>query len=266
MWKTFCKITIYGDPCATERIRFDTRRGIAYKPTKTRKAMARYVMLIKQHIRKHSLVKIADVPIKVEIDCYHERPKRLLRKKDPIIPILKTTKPDVDNLSKLIMDSATQAGLWEDDNLIVDLSIRDWYVAKTYSPKSVMIVKTFDKGNTMNVLIIHKEDENTDRINLLKDALQKQGLIGISLSEDKKDNFTSNYQSWVRDCITGYDIEGNKRYNGFILIGRYMDKKSEQFVAMALENEMPLWFAEKGKLKKLTEYKTENDIIEVSDE
>jgi len=68
-----------------------------------------------------------------------------MRKKDPSEPIPKTTKPDVDNLAKLILDSATQSGLWADDNLITQLEIRDWFVEKTTEPKSVMIVKTLDR-------------------------------------------------------------------------------------------------------------------------
>jgi Holliday junction resolvase RusA-like endonuclease len=145
MWKLFCKIEIHGDPVATQRARFDTRRKIAYKPTKTRQAMNRRITVMKRHISQNRLSEIIDQPIRVELDFYHSRPKRLLRKKDPNDPIPKTTKPDVDNLAKLILDSATQAKLWNDDNLITQLEIRDWYVAKTNEPKSVMLVYTYDK-------------------------------------------------------------------------------------------------------------------------
>ena len=145
MWKLFCKIEINGDPVATQRARFDTRRKIAYKPTKTRQAMNRRITLMKRHVSQNRLSEIIDQPIRVELDFYHSRPKRLMRKKDPNDPIPKTTKPDVDNLAKLILDSATQAKLWNDDNLITQLEIRDWYVAKTNEPKSVMLVYTFDE-------------------------------------------------------------------------------------------------------------------------
>lgn len=145
MWKTFCTVTIWGKPIATERTRFDARRKIAYKPSKTRNAMSRRIVLIKQHINQNSLPMIENEPIRVELDFYHPRPKRLMRKKDPSEPIPKTTKPDVDNLAKLILDSATQSGLWADDNLITQLEIRDWFVEKTTEPKSVMIVKTLDR-------------------------------------------------------------------------------------------------------------------------
>jgi len=145
MWKTFCTIVIYGDPIATERTRFDASRKIAYKPSKTRQAMTRRIALIQQYISQNGLAMIENEPIRVELDFYHSRPQRLMRKNDPLEPIPKTTKPDVDNLAKLILDSATQGGLWSDDNLISQLEIRDWYVAKTDQPKTVIIVKTLDK-------------------------------------------------------------------------------------------------------------------------
>lgn len=34
----------------------------------------------------------------------------------------KTTRPDLDNLMKLVLDAATDAGAWRDDALIVDIS------------------------------------------------------------------------------------------------------------------------------------------------
>ncbi len=145
MWKLFCKIEIHGDPVATQRARFDSRRKIAYKPTKTRQAMERRITVIKRHTSQNRLSEIINQPIRVELDFYHSRPKRLMRKKDPKDPIPKITKPDVDNLVKLILDSATQAKLWSDDNLIAQLEVRDWYVAKTNDPKSVMFVYTFDE-------------------------------------------------------------------------------------------------------------------------
>lgn len=33
------------------------------------------------------------------------------------------TKPDVDNLAKLIMDAMTKAGYWQDDNQVCDLRV-----------------------------------------------------------------------------------------------------------------------------------------------
>jgi len=35
----------------------------------------------------------------------------------------RTTKPDVDNLAKLILDAMTKAGYWHDDNQVCDLRI-----------------------------------------------------------------------------------------------------------------------------------------------
>lgn len=35
----------------------------------------------------------------------------------------KTTKPDVDNLAKLILDAMTKSRYWKDDNQVAELSI-----------------------------------------------------------------------------------------------------------------------------------------------
>ena len=142
MWKLFSEITIYGDPVATARARFDTARKIAYKPTKTRLAMNRRILVMKQKKREYGLSMIKDCAVRVEIDFYHKRPKRLQRKKDPENRIPKITKPDLDNLAKLILDCATQSGIWSDDNLITQLELRDWFCPKNENPKTVMTIFT----------------------------------------------------------------------------------------------------------------------------
>jgi len=123
MFKHHTQIVIMGKPQPTERVRFDGRK--AYKPSKTREAMNRRIWAIRRHIATEKLETISDQPISVEIDFFHTRPKTMLRKKDPTNPIPKTTKPDVDNLAKLVLDCCTQATLWADDDLISRLVIRD---------------------------------------------------------------------------------------------------------------------------------------------
>ncbi len=118
----------------------------------------------------------------------------------------------------------------------------------------------------MKVLIIHRDNENEDHINILKNVLNEKGIQSQSASEDKKLHFTSNHQSWVRDCVLGYDLEGNERYNGFILIGRYMDDFAYKFVQMAFLNAQPLYFVADGQIKQLTRFKIDDDTKVVTDE
>lgn len=39
-----------------------------------------------------------------------------------LVAIPKTTRPDLDNLSKLLLDAATGAGYWVDDSQIVEMT------------------------------------------------------------------------------------------------------------------------------------------------
>ena len=59
------------------------------------------------------------------------RPKRL-GKGDRI---LKTTKPDVDNYIKLILDACNEAEIWEDDSMVVEVLGQKWYCADYEKPQ-----------------------------------------------------------------------------------------------------------------------------------
>jgi Holliday junction resolvase RusA-like endonuclease len=139
MWKNYFIIEIFGEPVPTARARFNGKT--AYTPQKTKLAMTRRVILMKNAIGHQSLSTLNE-PIRVELEFHHSRPKRLLAKKykDSVIP--KTTKPDVDNLAKLMLDCATKSKLWSDDNLICELEVKDYYCSRQSNAKSVMIVKT----------------------------------------------------------------------------------------------------------------------------
>lgn len=43
----------------------------------------------------------------------------------------KTTKPDVDNLPKMIVDAMTSVGFWKDDNVIASLICEKFWAEKT---------------------------------------------------------------------------------------------------------------------------------------
>ena len=140
MWDLFFTVEIQGDPTATGRVRF-SKKGGAYKPTKTRLAMNRRITLIQKQMRLDD-ISTTGLPVSVRLEFFHKRPKRLLAKKyDQSKLFLKTTKPDVDNLAKMMLDSATQAQLWKDDNQICFLDIRDYYASSTNpTPRTIMNV------------------------------------------------------------------------------------------------------------------------------
>lgn len=65
--------------------------------------------------------------LKVDIDFYFPRPKRLCRRKDPTDRIPHTAKPDRDNCEKAVLDLLTQMGMWLDDCQVCAGEVRKWY-------------------------------------------------------------------------------------------------------------------------------------------
>ena len=51
-------------------------------------------------------------------------------KTDPPLPNPTTSRPDIDNLAKSILDGITQAGVWHDDGQVQSLIARKWYTGK----------------------------------------------------------------------------------------------------------------------------------------
>ena len=151
-------ITIFGKPVPTQRHGFDFTNKRAYTPPKTREAMRRRIAMIQKYMLMNRVKILKEVPLKVSLTFYHPRPKKwstkLLRQMAQEYgsqPIPKTTKADVDNLAKMMLDCATQAGLWGDDCLITDMVVFDRYVGldetgNQLSPKTEMIVQTLTFG------------------------------------------------------------------------------------------------------------------------
>ena len=78
--------------------------------------------------------------VMVSMEFYLPRPKRLMRKKDPVEVMVHTSKPDVDNLAKAILDCMTQAGWWRDDCQVFASVVRKWYHRKDGVPGATITV------------------------------------------------------------------------------------------------------------------------------
>ena len=117
--------TVYGEPVPQGRPRF-VRRGNfvqTYDPEKSKK----YKKLIQSSIKPLD-VKI-DFPVSVSINIFKGIPKSISKKKrqDMIDGlILPTSKPDVDNYAKIVLDALNDV-LWIDDSYIVRLVINKYY-------------------------------------------------------------------------------------------------------------------------------------------
>lgn len=82
-----------------------------------------------------------DAPMRVRIDCFMERPKKLHRKKDPRGPLPCPTRPDCDNLAKSTLDSLTQLGWWTDDARVVELHVTKQYHAIGGRPGALITIE-----------------------------------------------------------------------------------------------------------------------------
>ncbi len=69
-------------------------------------------------------------PVKVYLRFYMPRPKSHFGKNGlkQSVPNYVTTKPDLDNLEKSVLDAVTNVGMWRDDSQVVEVS-----KAKKYS-------------------------------------------------------------------------------------------------------------------------------------
>jgi Holliday junction resolvase RusA-like endonuclease len=105
------------EPVPKGRPRF-TKFGHAYNPSKTRIYEQNVSVILKSLFKEKPL----EDATWVKMTFFLSRTKTNKR-------LLPTTKPDVDNISKAILDSANGI-LWSDDKLIVSLSARKLYCIK----------------------------------------------------------------------------------------------------------------------------------------
>lgn len=70
-----------------------------------------------------------------------QRPKRLMRKSDPAGRILRTTRPDCDNVMKACADALQLAGVIVDDCHISSWHCTGYYAAKDEEPQVVILLR-----------------------------------------------------------------------------------------------------------------------------
>jgi Holliday junction resolvase RusA-like endonuclease len=79
-------------------------------------------------------------PIEVEIGFYFQRPTNKIWKTRPMPLEVKTTKPDLDNLAKAVMDSLNGVA-WIDDAQVCKIVLSKWIVAGGEPICSVINIK-----------------------------------------------------------------------------------------------------------------------------
>lgn len=121
------EITIPGEVVAKGRPRFSRHGGTVrtHTPNKT----LNYERLVKMHAIQHQPKEPIDDAIKVAI-CIHKKPPNSwskIKKSRALDGDIKlTTKPDIDNYAKAILD-AMNGIIFKDDNLITELTVKKIY-------------------------------------------------------------------------------------------------------------------------------------------
>jgi Holliday junction resolvase RusA-like endonuclease len=120
-------IVAQGEPVAMGRPRF-TKGGRVYTPKKTEEALQVLSSYAQEQIEERGL----DCNIAVTMKFFFKRPKRL--KKGP--RVLKGTKPDLDNLVKLVLDGLNRSGIWVDDNQVTFFWAHKFYCSSDEEPRT----------------------------------------------------------------------------------------------------------------------------------
>ncbi len=97
-------------------------------------------------VGKHLPEKPIEGPVRVLIDFFMPRPKRLMRKRDSDEAIPHVSKPDVDNLAKAVLDCLTEIGMWGDDSQVWRLDVRKLYHAKNHRPGACIYIRYEEGG------------------------------------------------------------------------------------------------------------------------
>jgi|DEB0MinimDraft_4_1074332.scaffolds.fasta_scaffold01847_12 Holliday junction resolvase RusA-like endonuclease len=127
MWTCIFKQAIPGQPVQLNRPRF-SRNGV-FHDSKNKQAKQDIIKLLMDSCPVGLNVQ-PEQPLSLVIEFIHSRPNRLKRKKDTTARIPKITKPDLDNLIKMIMDALQATPLMHDDRQVIMLCCSDWWAAK----------------------------------------------------------------------------------------------------------------------------------------
>jgi Holliday junction resolvase RusA-like endonuclease len=131
------KIFIPGEPIAQPRVKVSTRGGFARAYIDAKHPIHAY----KQAIRLayvNSGGEVLEGPVSVRIVCLFERPKSHSKKRRQE-PEPKTTKPDLDNVGKAILDALNEIA-YNDDGQVFMLTVEKWYVGPYDSIGTVLEV------------------------------------------------------------------------------------------------------------------------------
>lgn len=136
-WKLKFQGLIQGQPVPMGRPRM-TRMGRAYTPPRSRAYMQTSI----ETLTAQWDGEVLDGPIRLVATFVSQRPQIMSTKRHSQNRIPKTTKPDIDNHVKMLLDIITKVGIWKDDNLVVSVSLEDMYCSSIEEPHTIFQIYT----------------------------------------------------------------------------------------------------------------------------
>lgn len=135
-------LTVPGQPVPQPRARITTRGGHGHAYTEKKHPIHGYRQAI-ELVARSSGKKMPRVPSAISILAVFERPKSHWRKHDlsPKAPLWPNA--DGDNIQKGVCDALTDAGLWLDDDQVVDWHCNKRFAARGEQPRTVITVSEF---------------------------------------------------------------------------------------------------------------------------
>ena len=133
MWSVRFEIPIAPKAKGRPRMRVVNGHAQAYTPKKTRQFESTAAELI----AKHSPPTLLVGPVAISVMFVLPRPKRLCRKKDPDFETAECfSRPDLDNLTKSLLDSIQNSGqVWSDDSQVQHMVLEKVYAEKSGKPR-----------------------------------------------------------------------------------------------------------------------------------
>lgn len=131
---------VNGEIVGKARPRVNTRTHSAYTPIKTK---AYEAFLKRQFQEKYGIITPIETPIKIEIIAIFGIPKSYSKSKREKMStgiIKPNIKPDIDNISKIVLDAFNNI-VYKDDTQIIDLKVIKEYVKDPDVTESQLYVK-----------------------------------------------------------------------------------------------------------------------------
>lgn len=120
------ELTVEGDPVSWARPRFNGRRG--FSASKQANAKTDLQWLLTEAWGKRDPI-ARGIAVAINLEFHFRAPRKM------DIGNYKTTKPDIDNLLKLVLDAANGI-VWWDDGQVVQTT-----VTKLYAEKAATVIK-----------------------------------------------------------------------------------------------------------------------------